>query len=121
ARPFLGAYIRGLTPPARVAAQIRCRLLPAACCLLLFALATAGAAEMPGPTPADKALATMIARSGFQVELVAAEPLVEDPVSFAWGPDGKLWVVEMGDYPSGTDGHGKFGGKVRFLEDTDGD
>ena len=71
--------------------------------------------------PADKAVATMIARPGFEVELVAAEPLVMDPVAFAWGPDGRLWVAEMADYPLGIDGQGKFGGRVRYLEDTDGD
>ncbi len=60
-------------------------------------------------------------RPGFTAELVAAEPLVEDPIAFAWGPDGKLWVVEMGDYPLGTDGKGRPGGVVKFLEDTDGD
>jgi putative membrane-bound dehydrogenase-like protein len=60
-------------------------------------------------------------RPGFAAELVAAEPLVEDPIAFAWGPDGKLWVVEMGDYPLGTDGKGRPGGVVKFLEDTDGD
>src|SRR5262249_31192076 len=37
------------------------------------------------------------------------------------GPDGKLWVVEMGDYPLGIDGKGKFGGKIKFLESTRGD
>lgn len=58
---------------------------------------------------------------GFVVEQVAAEPLVQDPVAFAWGPDGKLWVVEMGDYPLGIDGKGKPGGRVKFLEDTNGD
>jgi putative membrane-bound dehydrogenase-like protein len=42
-------------------------------------------------------------------------------MAFAWGPDGKMWVVEMADYPLGEDGHGKPGGRVRFLEDTDGD
>jgi hypothetical protein len=40
------------------------------------------------------------------VELVAAEPLVVDPVAFDWGADGRLWVVEMRDYPLGMDGHG---------------
>ena len=60
-------------------------------------------------------------REGFRVELVAAEPLVADPVDIAWGPDGKLWVVEMADYPLGIDGRGKPGGRVRYLEDTDGD
>ena len=48
---------------------------------------------------------------------MAAEPLVQDPIAFAWGPDGKLWVVEMGDYPLGIDGKGKPGGRVKFLED----
>jgi putative membrane-bound dehydrogenase-like protein len=58
---------------------------------------------------------------GFLVELVAAEPLVKDPIAFDWGADGKLWVVEMGDYPLGVDGKGKPGGVVRFLEDENGD
>ena len=52
---------------------------------------------------------------------MAAEPLVQEPIAFAWGPDGKLWVVEMGDYPLGIDGKGKPGGRVKFLEDTKGD
>jgi len=64
---------------------------------------------------------------GFRAELMAAEPLVQDPIAFAWGPDGKLWVVEMGDYPQGVPlgrdrkGALKPGGRVKFLEDTDGD
>ena len=45
----------------------------------------------------------------------------KDPIAFDWGADGKLWVVEMGDYPLGVDGKGKPGGVVRILEDTDGD
>ena len=61
------------------------------------------------------------AREGFVVELVAAEPLVLDPVAFDWGADGKLWVAEMGDYPLGLDGKGKPGGVVRYLEDTNKD
>ena len=44
-----------------------------------------------------------------------------DPVAFDWGPDGKLWVVEMADYPLGIDGKGAPGGRMRYLEDTDGD
>lgn len=56
---------------------------------------------------------------GFRVDLAAAEPLVMDPVSFDWGPDGKFWVVEMADYPLGIEG--KPGGRVRYLQDTDGD
>ena len=73
------------------------------------------------PTPADRALATMRTHDRFEVQLVAAEPLVMDPITIAWGADGKLWVVEMGDYPLGEDGKGKPDGRVRFLEDIDGD
>jgi len=76
--------------------------------------------EPRGKSP-EASLRSIRVAPGFTVELVAAEPLVRDPIAFEWGADGKLWVVEMGDYPLGTDGHGKFGGVVRFLEDTDGD
>jgi putative membrane-bound dehydrogenase-like protein len=45
---------------------------------------------------------------------------VEDPIAFAWGPDGKLWVVEMRDYPLGMDNKGQPGGRVVLLESTTG-
>lgn len=70
------------------------------------------------PAASLKAIQT---RPGFVVEEVVCEPLVQDPIAFAWGPDGKLWVVEMGDYPLGVDGKGKPGGKVKFLESTKND
>lgn len=57
---------------------------------------------------------------GYRVELVASEPEVLDPVAFDWDAQGRLWVVEMADYPSGMDGNAP-GGRVRRLEDTDGD
>ncbi len=37
----------------------------------------------------------------YRVDLVAHEPLTMDPVALDWGPDGKLWVAEMADYPNG--------------------
>jgi putative membrane-bound dehydrogenase-like protein len=80
----------------------------------------ANGVQVPPKSP-EEALRAMHVRPGFKVELVAAEPLVRDPIALAWGPDGKLWVVEMGDYPLGLDGKYKPGGQVRLLEDTDGD
>lgn len=68
-----------------------------------------------------QALRSLRARPGMRVELMAAEPLTMDPVALAWGPDGKLWVAEMADYPRGVNGPGTPGGRVRFLEDADGD
>ncbi|HSH17246.1 MAG TPA: PVC-type heme-binding CxxCH protein [Verrucomicrobiae bacterium] len=69
----------------------------------------------------EDGLASIRVRPGFHVELVAAEPVVIDPVAFDWGADGRLWVVEMGDYPSGMDGQGEPGGVIKVIQDTDGD
>jgi putative membrane-bound dehydrogenase-like protein len=75
----------------------------------------------PGPRSPQESLKVLRPRPGFVAELVLAEPLVKDPIAFAWGPDGKLWVVEMGDYPLGVDGKGKPGGKIKYLESSKGD
>jgi len=77
--------------------------------------------RMPEPLALEEAVATLRTRPGLRVELVAAEPLVMDPIAFDWGPDGRLWVVEMADYPLGIGEAGLPGGRVRFLEDRDGD
>jgi putative membrane-bound dehydrogenase-like protein len=77
--------------------------------------------DVPPPKSPDEALRTMQPRPGFTVELVAAEPLVQSPVAFDWDAQGRLWVVEMRDYPLGLDGKGKPGGVVKILTDTDGD
>src|SRR5213592_4738323 len=70
------------------------------------------------PVAARDALNTFQLRKGFRLELVAAEPLVTDPIALAFDEDGRLFVVEMNDYPE----HGEqLLGQVRRLEDTDGD
>jgi putative membrane-bound dehydrogenase-like protein len=74
----------------------------------------------PGPKPPEQALRCLKPRPGFVAELVACEPLVRDPVAFAWGADGRLWVVEMRDYPLGAE-DGRPGGAVKVLEDRNGD
>jgi putative membrane-bound dehydrogenase-like protein len=74
----------------------------------------------PQARSAEASLRSWQCRPGFEIELVAAEPLVESPIYVSWGPDGKLWVVEMGDYPQGIDGKGKPGGRIKYLEDTKG-
>lgn len=77
--------------------------------------------DMPPPKSPVEALASFRVRTGFRVELVAAEPVVVDPVAFDWDAAGRLWVVEMRDYPQGLDGRGKPGGVVKILADADGD
>ncbi|HTN74331.1 MAG TPA: PVC-type heme-binding CxxCH protein, partial [Pirellulaceae bacterium] len=81
----------------------------------------ANLAQFPAAKTPEQALATFQLPVGLKLELVAAEPLVVDPVAFDWGPDGRLWVVEMRDYPRGLDGAGQPGGRVKVLTDTNGD
>jgi len=76
---------------------------------------------IPAPLSKEAALATIEVHPDLQIELVASEPLVMDPIDIAWGPDGRLWVVEMADYPLGVDGKGQPGGRIRFLYDEDND
>ncbi|HXI53329.1 MAG TPA: PVC-type heme-binding CxxCH protein, partial [Candidatus Saccharimonadales bacterium] len=70
------------------------------------------------PVAAREALNTFQLRKGFRLELVAAEPLITDPIAFAFDEDGRLFVVEMNDFP---DPGGPRLGQIRRLEDTDGD
>ena len=74
--------------------------------------------QPPSLSP-TQSLASIQVPANFTVELVAAEPLVQDPVFVDWGEDGRMWVVEMRDYPLPVDG--RPGGVLKFLEDTDGD
>src|SRR5438445_2209104 len=88
---------------------------------ILIGLALLQTDIQPKALSPEESLRSIRVRPGFTVELVVAEPLVQDPIAFAWGADGKLWVVEMGDYPLGVDGKGKPGGRIKFLESTKGD
>lgn len=54
----------------------------------------------------------------FVAELLVAEPLVVDPVEAVFDDAGRLWVVEMRDYPSVKENPT---GRIRILEDSTGD
>lgn len=60
---------------------------------------------------------------GFRLELVASEPMVQDPVALAFDEDGGLFVVEMRGFMPDVDGNGENApvGRISRLEDTDGD
>src|SRR5262245_46865693 len=46
-----------------------------------------------------KFMATARLPDNLKIELVAAEPNVVDPVAIAFDADGRMYVVEMKDYP----------------------
>lgn len=79
--------------------------------------------KQPGPPPRapEESLRAIHVKKGFKAELVAQEPLVQDPIFIDWDAKGRMWVVEMGDYPF-HDGGGKLcAGRIKILEDTDND
>lgn len=101
--------------------MVRVAVVAAICVLTARSACWGQDAEATPPLTPEASLAAIQTRPDFAVQLAAAEPLVMDPVAIDWGPDGRLWVVEMGDYPLGVDGKGKPGGRIRYLEDTDQD
>lgn len=76
----------------------------------------------PALTP-DQQLETFKLPPGYRIELVAAEPLVHEPVMIHFDGDGRLWVCEMRGYMPDVDGTNEDApvGSIAVLEDTDGD
>lgn len=92
-------------------------------CPQIVLVATLSAAEVEplprvAPTEPDRAATTLKVRPGFRMDLVASEPLVSSPVAMAFDELGRLYVVEMRDY---SERRPERLGRVRRLEDTDGD
>ncbi|HEX3654261.1 MAG TPA: PVC-type heme-binding CxxCH protein [Pirellulales bacterium] len=77
-------------------------------------------AELPRIAPHEPAaaLSTFRVQPGYKIEQVAAEPLVVDPVCLAFDENSRLYAVEMRDY---SEQDKEKLGRVRLLEDTDGD
>ena len=76
------------------------------------------------PLSPDEALDSFVlADEDLQIQLVAAEPLVQDPVVISFDEGGRLWVVEMLGFMSDIDGTGEEDrvGRISVLFDEDGD
>ena len=58
---------------------------------------------------------------GFEVRLFASEPEVVNPVAMTWDERGRLWVLELYEYPKGVPKGEKGRDRIKILEDTDGD
>ncbi|MFO0870679.1 MAG: PVC-type heme-binding CxxCH protein [Pirellulales bacterium] len=67
--------------------------------VLLLAAAGAPSARAQGLT-AEEATRRMQVPAGFAVEVVAAEPLVRQPVAIEWDDRGRLWVIQYLQYPN---------------------
>lgn len=95
------------------------------------------------PTPAEEAVKQFVMRDGFEMELMASEPEVTQPLFMTWDSRGRAWVMQYRQYqfpaglkilrydqhlravfdkvpeppPNGTPG----ADKITVFEDTDGD
>ncbi len=69
------------------------------------------------PYSTDEAMKRFQLAPGFRIELVAAEPEVASPVALAFDERGRMFVVEMPEYPISKEPLGR----IRLLEDVDGD
>lgn len=71
----------------------------------------------------EESMKTFYLPEGYKVELVASEPMVDEPVAIAWDGDGRMYVAEMNTYMQDVDGSGtkRSISKIKLLEDLDGD
>jgi mono/diheme cytochrome c family protein/glucose/arabinose dehydrogenase len=76
----------------------------------------------PVLSPAE-ALKTFSMPPGYRLELVASEPLIQDPILIDWDPNGRLWAVELPGYMRDIKASGEYEpiGRIVVLEDTNGD
>lgn len=78
------------------------------------------AVDLPriAPHEPEDTAETFVIDPAFEMQLVAAEPLVHDPIAMAFDEKGRLFVVEMRGYSERRDENI---GAIRLLTDVDGD
>ena len=99
--------------------------------VILFAVASSFAAGRqltgvyaPAATPVlspEEAAKKMTLPEGFEARIFAFEPEVVNPVAMTWDERGRLWVVELNEYPMGAAPGTKPRDNIKILEDTDND
>ncbi|HEV3115626.1 MAG TPA: PVC-type heme-binding CxxCH protein, partial [Gemmataceae bacterium] len=92
--------------------------------LLMPSIGSAGDPKNVGrlhsPLTPERALQEFRLVPGYRLELVACEPDIQSPVDMAFDENGRLWVVEMRDYPLGPAKGKTPEGRVIILEDKEG-
>lgn len=90
---------------------------------LVLTLARCGNQEEGGVLSPKASMKAMELEEGFDVALVASEPLVIAPVAMTFDNDGRMWLVEMDGYMPDTLGTGEDApvGRIVILADKDGD
>ncbi|MCA9193582.1 MAG: c-type cytochrome [Planctomycetales bacterium] len=71
------------------------------------------------PLSTGESLSRLEIEPGYSVSLMAAEPLIIDPIDVAFDDMGRMWVVEMRDYPFQIGDMPE--GRITILSDSNGD
>jgi mono/diheme cytochrome c family protein/glucose/arabinose dehydrogenase len=99
-------------------------------CLLagIVSVSVVVSSQAPPPEPApvlspEDEMKTFILQPGYHVELVASEPMIEEPIAIDFDASGRLWVIELLSYMQDLPGSREREpiGRVSVLEDTDND
>ncbi|WP_018618156.1 DUF7133 domain-containing protein [Spirosoma luteum] len=75
------------------------------------------------PLSPEASMAKIQLPPGYHIELVASEPMIQEPVALAWDGNGRLYVAEMNTYMKDASATGEYAptSRIKRLEDTDGD
>jgi len=77
--------------------------------------------DLKSPLSAEESLKHFRLHPALSIEIVASEPQVIDPVAVRFDESGRMWVVEMSDYPNGPAEGEEPKSRIRILEDRDQD
>lgn len=90
--------------------------------IIILAITIAALQPDPRSVRLKKALDSFQIEPGMRIDLIAAEPLVIDPVAIAFDEDRQMYVVEDRGYPDPAEGGSTTTlGRVALLKDTNGD
>ncbi|MEP7323161.1 MAG: c-type cytochrome [Saprospiraceae bacterium] len=81
--------------------------------------------HQPSPIPLSpsESIRKIQVPPGYKVELVASEPMIQDPVALAWDGDGAMYVVQMNTFMTDAKGTDQYKpiSQIKRLTDTDND
>jgi putative membrane-bound dehydrogenase-like protein len=107
--------------------RLRFAPLAAASAVSAVCIVTAFGAVDPNPQRSSVAMSPQDSLKqiqvdlGLKVELVASEPNIMSPVAVRFDEDGRMWVVQMCDYPTGPTKDAPHRSRISILDDKDGD
>lgn len=75
----------------------------------------------PKPLPPKESLRKFQLPPGYRIELVASEPMVQEPVAIAWDGNGAMYVVQMNTYMKDADATEEYEPTSRIMKLVDAD